>query len=94
MFFKIGAKVVARMCSVKNVLLKISQNSLENNYARVSFLIKQAANFIKIETLAQACNFIKKEALAQVFPLNFAKFLKAGLYDEIFLSQVVNFLLL
>ena len=79
MFFKIGAKVVARMCSVKNVLLKISQNSLENNYARVSFLIKQAANFIKVETLAQACNFIKKEALAQVFSFEFREIPKGGL---------------
>ena len=33
-------EVVARMCSIKNVLLKISQNSQENTCARVSFLIK------------------------------------------------------
>ena len=29
-----------RRCSIKKVLLKISQNSLENTCARVSFLIK------------------------------------------------------
>ena len=79
MFFKIGAKAVARMCSVKKVLLKISQNSLENNYARVSFLIKQAAKFIEIETLAKACNFIKKEALAQVFSFEFREIPKGRL---------------
>ena len=28
------------MCSVKKVFLEISQNSQENNYARVSILIK------------------------------------------------------
>ena len=31
---------VARKCSVKEVFLEISQNSLENNCARVSLLIK------------------------------------------------------
>ena len=55
---------------------------------------------------SKVCNFIKKEALAQVFPcesceisknifftehLSMAASVKAGLYDEIFLSQVVKF---
>ena len=31
---------VAQRCSVKKVFLEISQNSQENTYARVSFLIK------------------------------------------------------
>ena len=34
-------ETVARMCSVKKVFLEISQNSQENTYARVSFLIKR-----------------------------------------------------
>ena len=34
---------VGRMCSVKNVFLKISQNSQENTCARDSFLIKLQA---------------------------------------------------
>ena len=36
-------KAVARTCSVKKVLLKISQNSQEITGARVSFLIKLQA---------------------------------------------------
>ena len=46
---------VAQTCSVKKVFLVISQNSLENTCARVSFLIKlqgSAFNFIRKETLA------------------------------------------
>ena len=42
------AEAVAQRCSVKKVLLEISQNSQENTCARVSFLIKlRACNFIK-----------------------------------------------
>ena len=50
---------VVQSCSVKNVFVEISQNSQENTWARVSFLIKQAGNFIKKETLAQvfSCEF-------------------------------------
>ena len=36
----------------EKVLLEISQNSQENTCARVSFIIKLQANFIKKETLA------------------------------------------
>ena len=36
-------EAVARRCSVKKVLEKISPNSLENFCARVSFLIKSQA---------------------------------------------------
>ena len=45
----IQAEAVARRCSVKKVLLEISQNLQENTSARVSFLIK----------LQAACNFAK-----------------------------------
>ena len=47
---------VTRRCSVKKVFLEISQNSQENNCARVFF------NKCRHET----CNFIEKETLAQV----------------------------
>ena len=36
-------EVVAQRCSVKKVLLEISQNSQENTCAKVSFLIKLQA---------------------------------------------------
>ena len=49
------------------VFLKISQNSHENTFARVSFLIKLQAC---------ACNFIKKEALAKVFSCEICEILK------------------
>ena len=47
---------------LKNVFLKISQNSKENLGARISFLIK-----LQVET----CNFIKKETLTQVLSCKF-----------------------
>ena len=43
-------ETVAQRCSLKKWFLEISQNSEENTYARVSFLIKlqvKANNFIK-----------------------------------------------
>ena len=59
------------MCSVKKVLLEISQNSQENACARVSFLIKLQAG---------ACNFIKKDTLAQVFSCEFCKISKNSFF--------------
>ena len=47
-------EAVARRCSVKKVFLEISQNSQENTFARVSFLIK--LTFL-IKTLAQVFSF-------------------------------------
>ena len=63
----INGESVSRRCSVKKVLLEISQNSQENISARVTFLINLQA---------KACNFIKKETLAQVFSCEFCKFSK------------------
>ena len=60
------SEAVVQMYSLKKVFLEIAQNSQENTYTRVSFLIK----------LQGACNVIKKEALARCFPVNFAKFLR------------------
>ena len=62
-----SAEAVARMCSVKKVVLKISQSSQENTSARVSFLIK-----LQVET----CNFIKEKTLAQAFSYEFSEMFK------------------
>ena len=40
-FYIKASEAVARMCSVKKVLLEISQNSQENTCARVSFIRKE-----------------------------------------------------
>ena len=58
MYILLHKEVVAQRCPVKKVCLEILQNSQENTYARVSFLI---------QLQAKACNFIKKETLTQVF---------------------------
>ena len=46
-----ASEAFARRCSVKNVFLKISQNSLENTCARVSFLINLQSSPLFIEHL-------------------------------------------
>ena len=54
LFLDRPSETVVQGRSAKKVFLKISQNSQENTWVGVSFLIKlQACNFIKIETLAQ-----------------------------------------
>ena len=73
------SEAVVRTCSVKNVFLKISQNSQENTCAIASFLIKsQAKACAKTSFLikSQVCNFIKKEAPAQVFSCEFCEISK------------------
>ena len=60
-------EAVVRRCSVKTVLLEISQNSDECTCTRVSFFNKVAG---------LACNFIKKEPLAQVFFSEFCEISK------------------
>ena len=71
--FKIGfdwendiklVKAVVQTCFVRKMFLEISQNSLENTCARVSFLI----NF-----QASACNLLKKRLLTQVFSYEFCE---------------------
>ena len=47
-----GIEAVVQMCSVKKVILKILQNSQENNCARVSF-------FIKLQRLWHGCFPVK-----------------------------------
>ena len=60
------SEAIAQRYSVKKVLLNISQNSQENPWVKVSFLIKLQA---------EACNFIKKEAKVQEFSCKFCEFL-------------------
>ena len=50
---------------------KISQNSQESTYSRVSFLIKLQA---------KSCNFIEKETLEQVFSREFCEIFKNTLF--------------
>ena len=52
---------------LKKVFLEISQNSQENTWARVSFLIKLQA---------LAYNVIKKETITQVFSYEFCEIFK------------------
>ena len=71
-----NSEVLALGCSIKKVFLEISQNSLENTCARVSFLMKlqKFAKFTEkhlCRVRPQACNFIKKETVAQVFSCEF-----------------------
>ena len=75
-FCKGQSEAVAQRCSVKNMFLKISQNSQENNCARVSFLITM-----------QACNLLKKEALAQVFSCEFCEIFK---HNFIYIKPLVT----
>ena len=64
-----SAEVATGGVLYKKVFLEISQNSQENKCARVSFLIKLQAYFIKKETLAQVfpCEFceISKNTFSQ-----------------------------
>ena len=55
-------EAVAQTSFVKKAFLEFSQNSLDNTFARVSFLIK-------LQVWADI--FIKKETLAQVFSCEF-----------------------
>ena len=60
-------EAVVWRCSTEKEFLKISQNSRENMYRSPFFN----------EVADQAFNFIKKDSVAQMFPVNFAKFLRA-----------------
>ena len=59
-----GSRSSHQRCYAKKLFLKISQNSQENNCARVSFLIRLQAS---------ACSFIKKETLTEVFSCEYCK---------------------
>ena len=72
----ISTEAVVWRCSVKNVFLKISQNSLENTCARVSFLIKLYASE------AWGLHLYKKRDWHRCFPVNFAKYLRTPFFTE------------
>ena len=65
--FLLSTDVLAQMCSVKKLLLKLSQNYQENTSVEVSFLIKLFLFLIK---------FIKKETPALVLSFEFYKIFK------------------
>ena len=67
-------EAVARRCSVKKVFLKISQYSLENTCARISF-------FNNIAVLKSA-TLLKKRLWHRCFPMNFAKISKNIFFME------------
>ena len=67
-----STEAVARRCSVKNVLLKISQN--------VSKHLCQ--NLFLINLQAETYNFIKTETLTQVFSYEFWKICKNTFFDR------------
>ena len=69
------AEAVTRRCPVKKVFLTILQNSLENTYARASFLIKLQA---------YAGNFIKKRPWDRCFLVSFVKFLRTPFLTDHF----------
>ena len=84
-------EAAAQTCSVENLFLEISQNSQENNCARVSILIKlQSCDFIKIETLAQvfSCEFC--EISNDTFPTGHLRWL---LLDIIIYKKRFRFLM-
>ena len=66
----------------KEVFLEISQNSQENTYVRVSFLIKLQAS---------GRNFIKKETLAHVLSCEFCEISKSTFFTEHFRTAVSVF---
>ena len=61
------------MCSVITVFLEILQNSQENTYARVSFLIKLQAWGLQL---------FKKETPAQVFSCEFCEISRNTFFTE------------
>ena len=67
-----AVEAVARRCSIKKVLLEISQSSQKNTCVRATFLIK---------VQAEPCIFIKKEILAQEFSDEFWEIFNNTLQD-------------
>ena len=68
-------EAVAQRCSVKKVLLKISQNSQENTCARASFLIKLQASGLQI--------YLKRDSGTGTFPCVLRNF-----QEHLFLENV------
>ena len=66
LIYSIITEAATRGVLWKNVFLEISQNSQENTYARVSFLIKLPA--------LRSARLLKNRLWHRCFPVNFAKF--------------------
>ena len=78
----------------KKLFLKILQNSLENTYARASFLIKNGSLFL-VAGIKPATLVIKKETLPQVFSCEFCNICNKSISYRtslLFVSRIiVNF---
>ena len=79
------SEAVVQRCSVKKALMKISQNSQENNCATVSFCLRPAT--------------LLKRLWRRCFPVNCAKFLRTRFFIEHYwwlllknVKQIQNFL--
>ena len=68
------SEAVVQRCSVKKMLLGVSQNSQENTCPRVSF-------FNKVAGLSPA-TLSKKRPWHMCFPANFAKFLRTSFFID------------
>ena len=67
-------EAVVQRCSVKKLLLEISQNLQENTCVRVSFLIK----FVGL----RPSTLLKKRLLHMCFTVNFVKFLRTPFFID------------
>ena len=61
-------EAVTQRCSVEKVYLEVPQNSQENTYVRVSFLIKLQASGLQL--------YLKRRLWHRCFTVNVAKFLR------------------
>ena len=77
------SETVVRRCSVKKVLLEMSQNSQGNTCASLFFN--------KVADLKSA-TLLKKRLWDRCFPVNFAKFLRTPFLIEHLLWLLLNFL--
>ena len=85
-------EAVVRRCSLNKVFLEISQNSLENTCASISFLITlqplgQSLLFNKVEGLRPA-TLSKKRLSNRCFPVNFSKFLRTLWKTSIYIIRM------
>ena len=91
-FLFLCTEAATRGILCKKMFLEFSQNSQENTCIRVSFLVKFATLLKKRlwhRFPCESCEIYKNIFLTE--HLSMAASVKAGLYDEIFLSQVVKF---
>ena len=72
------SEAVVRRCSVKKVSLKVLQNSQEDTYLKKSFW-------------HDACNFIKKRLQHRCFLVNFTKFVRTPILQNIWKRLLLEF---